>query len=101
MIHFKLYDENIVRNLKHSEKVKVVNKAVKLYRKEHPINLGNRVFSILLYCVVPPILIYVLFDFNLIIAWMAFSIFILNFIVGNRESTHIKPYLEQVLAQEK
>jgi hypothetical protein len=97
MFHFKLYDDSRLKDLKHTQKISIVNKAVKLYRKNHPVNLWTRLLLLFSVCVFPPVAIYITSEINLIIGWIALSIFILNIKLASDESPQVKPYLDKVL----
>ena len=97
MFYFKLYDDKRLKDLKHIKKIDVVNKAVRLYRKDKPLNTTSRLLTISIWCGVPSFVLFLIFNFSFAIGWFALTIFILNIKLANDESAKIEPYLEQVL----
>ena len=97
MFHFKLYEDKRLKNLKHSKKVEIVNNAVKLYRQDAPLNVKSRILTILIWCGIPALILFWVFDYGFAIGWFALSIFILEVKSANDESGNIEPYLSQVL----
>ncbi|GHB75505.1 hypothetical protein GCM10008107_26390 [Psychrosphaera saromensis] len=97
MFYFKLYDDKRLKDLKHSKKVEIVNNAVKLYRKDMPLNVTSRILSIITLCGIPALVLFLLFNLSFAVGWFALSIFILEVKVANDESINVEPYLNQVL----
>lgn len=97
MFYFKLYDDKRLKGLKHSEKVSIVNDAVKLFRKEKPINIPRRLLVLALWCAIPAIALLFAFNFSFAIGWFVLSTFILELKTASDESTEIEPYLNKVL----
>jgi hypothetical protein len=97
VFYFKLYDDKRLKHLKHSKKIEIVNKAVKLYRKDKPLNITNRLLTILIWCGVPALVLLLIFSFSFAIGWFALSIVILGIKTANDESAEIEPYLHKVL----
>ncbi|GMM84470.1 hypothetical protein [Pseudoalteromonas sp. MTN2-4] len=97
MFYFKLYDDKRLKDLKHSKKIEVVNEAVKLYRVDKPLNIIQRLLSMLFWCVIPALVLFSVFNFSFAIGWFALSIFILEVKTANDECAEIEPYLNQVL----
>jgi hypothetical protein len=98
VFYFKLYDDKRLKDLKHTKKIEIVNKAVKLYRKDKPLNITNRLLTMLIWCGVPAIALFLAFNFSFAISWLALSTFILNIKFARDESADIETYLNQVLA---
>ena len=78
MLYFKLYDDKRLKDLKHSKKIEIVNKAVKLYRKDNPLDITSRLLKMSIWCSIPAVVLFFVFNFSLAIAWFALSIFILD-----------------------
>lgn len=97
MFYFELYDDIRLQNLKHFKKVDVVNKAVKLYRKDKPLNLRKVVLSIFTICLIPALIFYFIFGVSLAVGWLSLSVFTLNIKAANNETPEVKPYLDQVI----
>jgi hypothetical protein len=97
VFYFKLYDDKRLKDLKHSKKIEVVNNAVKLYRKDKPLNLSSRLLTLLIWCAIPAFIVSVVFSFSFAIGLFALSIFILEIKLANDESSDIETYLNQVL----
>ena len=97
VFYFKLYDDMRLKNLKHSQKINIVNDAVKLYRKDCPINLSKVLLTILIVCLIPAILSYFFVGANLAIGWFSISILGLNIKTARDETSLVEPYLDQVI----
>jgi hypothetical protein len=97
VFYFKLYDDKRLKDLKHSKKIEIVNKAVKLYRKDKPLNITSRLMAMLIWCGIPAVVLFFVFNFSSAIAWFALSIFILDIKLANDESADVETYLDQVL----
>ena len=97
MFYFELYDDVRLKGIKHSKKISIVNKAVKLYREKHPINLGKRLLLTFVVCLLPAIILYLFTGVNMTIGWFGLSIFVLNIKLASDETPEVKPYLEQVI----
>ena len=97
MFYFRLYDDKRLDGLKHGKKISIVNDAVKLYRKDHPLNLKNRLLAGLIVCFVPVFISFLLVGFGFAIGWFALSSMLLEIRIASIESLQIEPYLDQVL----
>jgi len=97
VFYFKLYDDKRLKDLKQSSKIKIVNKAVKLYRKDKPLNITNRLLSMLIWCGIPALALFLIFNFSFAVSWFALSIFFLEIKLANDESADVETYLNQVL----
>jgi hypothetical protein len=97
VFYFKLYDDKRLKYFKHGKKIEIVNSAVKLYRQDSPLNIQNRIIEILIWCGIPALILFLVFNFNFAIGWFALSIFILEVKSANDESASIEPYLNRVL----
>lgn len=97
MFYFELYDDTRLQGLKHSKKINIVNDAVRLYRKDYPLNLSKRLLSIFIVCCIPALILLFLVSSSLAIGWLSLSAFILNIKLAGSESSQIKPYLDQVI----
>lgn len=97
MFYFKLYDDKRLIGLKHSKKIEVVNNAVKLFRKDKPLNMTNRLLSILIFCGIPAFIFGLLLGGGFSIGFFACTIIILNIKLANDETTDVETYLSQVL----
>lgn len=97
MFYFELYDSEKLNGFKHSQKVKIVDRAVKLYRNENPLNMPSRLLTLLIWCGFPSLALFLIFNLELAIGWFALSCFVLNVKLANDESTDIEPFLNQVL----
>lgn len=97
MFYFELYDDTRLQGLKHSKKVNIVNNAVRLYRKDYPLNLCKRLLSIFIVCCIPALILLFLVNGSLAIGWFSLSILILNIKFAGDESPQVKPYLDQVI----
>ncbi|MDP2562340.1 hypothetical protein [Psychrobium sp. 1_MG-2023] len=97
MFYFKLYDDKRLKDLKHSKKIEIVNNAVKLYRKDKPLNITSRLLTVLIWCGIPSLILFLVFSFSFAIGWLALSTFILNIKLANDESADVETYLNQVL----
>ena len=97
VFYFRLYDDKRLAGLKHGKKINIVNDAVKLYRKDHPLNLTNRLLAVLIVCFVPAFISFLLVGFGLAIGWFALSTMLLEMRAASIESPQIEPYLDQVL----
>ncbi|KGJ98569.1 hypothetical protein [Thalassotalea sp. ND16A] len=97
MFYFKLYDDKRLKELKHTKKIEIVNNAVKLYRKDKPLNISTRLLSILIWCAIPALILFLVSSFSFSIGWFSLSIFILNIKLANNESADVETYLNQAL----
>ena len=97
VLYFKLYDDKRLKDLKHSKKIEIVNNAVKLYRKDKPLNITSRLLAMLIWCGIPAVALFFVFNFSFAIGWFALSIFILEIKLANDESSDVEKYLNQVL----
>ncbi len=97
MFYFKLYDDKRLKDLKHSSKIEIVNNAVKLYRKDKPLNITSRLLAMCIWCGIPALVLFLVFSFSFAIGWFALSIFILEIKLANDESADVETYLNQVL----
>ena len=97
MFYFNLYDDKRLKGLKQSEKVEIVNSAVKQFREDKPINISRRLLIMFLWCGIPALVFLILFNFGFAIGWFALSILILGIKNTNDESAEIEPYLDKVL----
>ncbi len=97
MFYFKLYDDKRLQGLKHSKKINIVNDAVKLYRKDHPLNLTRRLLSIFIVCCIPALILLLLVGGSLAFGWFSLSIIFWNIIAAGNESSQVKPYLDHVI----
>lgn len=97
MFYFKLYDDMRLKNFKHSKKINIVNDAVKLYRKDSPLNLSKVLLTIFIACLIPALLSYFFVGANLAIAWFSISILGLNIKTARDETPLVEPYLDQVI----
>jgi len=97
VFYFKLYDDKRLKDLKHSTKIKIVNKAVKLCRKDKPLNITSRLLAMLIWCGIPALVLFLIFNFSFAASWFALSIFILEIKLANDESADVETYLNQVL----
>lgn len=97
MFYFKLYDDPRLQNLKHNEKIIVVNNAVKLYRKDNSINLTRVFLLAVAMCFVPAVILYLISGVWLSVGWFSLSTFALGAKIASDESPLIEPYLDQVL----
>ena len=97
MFYFKLYDDKRLKGLKQSEKIEIVNSAVKQFRKDKPINISRRLLIMFLWCGIPALVFLILFNFGFAIGWFALSILILGIKTASDESAGIEPYLDKVL----
>jgi hypothetical protein len=86
-----------LRGFKHSKKINIVNDAVKLYRKDSPLNLSKVLLSIFIVCLIPALLSYFFVGVNLAVAWFSISILGLNIKTARDETSQIEPYLDQVI----
>lgn len=97
MFYFKLYDDKRLKDPKHSKKIEIVNSAVKIYRKDKPLNVTSRLLAMLIWSGIPALVLFIVFNFGLAIGWFTLSIFIIVLKSANDESADIEPYLNQVL----
>lgn len=97
MFYFELYDDNRLQGLKHSKKINIVNNAVRLFRKDYPLNLNKRLLPIFIVCCIPALISLFLVSGSLAISWFSLSIFILNIKFASDESPQVRPYLDQVI----
>ena len=95
--YFNLYDDKRLKGLKQSEKMEIVNSAVKQFREDKPINISRRLLIMFLWCGIPALVFLILFNFGFAIGWFALSILILGIKNANDESAEIAPYLDKVL----
>ena len=95
MFHFRLYNDEKLKGFKHFEKVAIVNRAIKLSRQEHPVNLVLRLILISTFCLLPGSLLYYFYGISLAIPWSVFSILILNIKLASNEIEVLKPYVVQ------
>ncbi|MCW8091017.1 hypothetical protein [Alteromonas sp. ASW11-130] len=97
MFYFKLYRDKRLKNLKYREKVQVVNRAVKLYRKDKPVKLTSRLLGVLVWCGIPASILFFMFSWNAAIGLFPLFIFILEIKTANDESGDVRKYLHQVV----
>ena len=97
VFYFELYDDTRLQGLKYSRKIKLVNDAVKLYRKDYPLNLTKRLLSIFIVCGIPALISLFMVSGGLAIGWFSLSILILNIKIAGDESPQVKPYLDQLI----
>ncbi|MBO9490856.1 hypothetical protein J7384_10855 [Endozoicomonas sp. G2_1] len=60
-------------------------------------NIISRVLTMLIWCGIPAIALFLVFNFSFAIGWFALSIFILEIKLANDESADVETYLNQVL----
>jgi hypothetical protein len=76
VFYFKLYDDIRLKDYKHTKKIEIVNKAVKLYRKDKPLNITNRLLTMLIWCAVPAIVLFLVLNFSLVlVGWRYLHLF--------------------------
>jgi len=97
VLYFKLYDDERLKDLKHSKKIEVVNSAAKLYRKDNPLNVISRLLAVIIWCCIPAIILFFVFGFSFSVGFFTVSIIILNSKLANDESVDVEAYLNQVL----
>mgnify|MGYP003385029664 CR=1 FL=1 len=101
MLYFKLYDDERLKDLKHSKKIEVVNNAAKIYRKDNPLNVISRLLAVIIWCCIPAIILFFVFvfvfGFSFSVGFFTVSIIILNSKLANDESVDVEAYLNQVL----
>ena len=97
MLYFKLYDDERLKDLKHSKKIEVVNNAAKIYRKDNPLNVISRLLAVIIWCCIPAIILFFVFVFSFSVGFFTVSIIILNSKLANDESVDVEAYLNQVL----
>jgi hypothetical protein len=97
VFYFELYDDTRLKGLKHSKKINLVNDAVRLYRKDNPLNLTRILLSIFIICCIPALILFLLVGSSLAIGWFSLSILGLNIKTAHDESPLVKPYLEQTV----
>jgi len=97
VLYFKLYDDERLKDLKHSKKIEVVNNAAKIYRKDNPLNVISRLLAVIIWCCIPAIILFFVFGFSFSVGFFTVSIIILNSKLANDESVDVEAYLNQVL----
>ena len=97
MFHFALYNDKRLMHLENAEKRKVISLAIKLYRKEHPLNWHRRL-SLLVFCVfLPALLIYIFHGTSFIVSWICISSMFIGYQLESKETPEIIPYLDKVI----
>ena len=99
MFTVHLYDEPSLQGLSRGQKEKVINKAVKLYRKDYPIDIKKRVGLVVAICFFPALILFYLLGSSSALAWAVISSLALGFRFSARESVGAKTYIHQVLKQ--
>ena len=98
MYHFKLYDDERLVSLNRKEKHRIVNKAIKTYRNENPVNWIKRLSLFALVSFLPALIIYVFIGSSFVTGWLAISSFILAVKLARDETPNILPYLDKELS---
>ena len=100
MFHFKLYNDERLVGLNHKEKQKIISKAMKAYRKQHPVDLFRRLTLFACFSIIPSIVIYLLNGQQWTINWFCVSGLLLSWKLAHDETPAIMPFLSQVLAEQ-
>jgi hypothetical protein len=97
MYYFAIYSDKRLARFNHSEKVNVVNQAIKLYRQEHPLNLVKRLLVLFAFCGMPAVLILLTVNGGFAMAWLSVSVFLINIKIMADERSKIKAYIGQAI----
>lgn len=98
MFYFKLYDDPEIKDYSASVKNKIIHKAVKLSREEHPLNLKKRLAILFGFVFLPAAVLYYFFDFDIALSWAVAVTMILGIKLDSMETPYIKPFLAQAKA---
>jgi len=101
VLYFKLYDDPILAGYSTSEKNKIIHTAVKLSRKDYPLNLVKRLAILSGVVFLPAFVIYYYFSLDAAISWTVASTMIVSIKLNSLETPIIKPYLTQATAMVK
>lgn len=97
MFHFALLDDPKLSTYNYRKRREFITQAIKLYRKEHPINLTNVTLLLVFVVLAPTLIFYLYIGFNAAVAWGATSTIFLDIKIAAKESPHIKRYLDKVI----
>jgi len=98
VFYFKLYDDPMLAGYSVSEKNRIIHSAVKLSRKDYPVNLIKRLAILGGVVFLPAFLIYYFISLDAAISWTVAVTMIVSIKLNNIETPTIKPYLTQAIA---
>lgn len=98
MFYFKLYDDPELAGYSASVKNKIIHSAVKLSRKEHPLNLVKRLSILFGVVFLPAFIIYYFFSLDAALSWTVAITMIVSIKLNSLETPIIKPYLAEAKA---
>ena len=93
VFYFKLYDDPLVKDYSASVKNKIIYKAVKLSRKEYPLNFKKRLAVLFGFVFLPAGALYYFFDYDLALSWTVAMTMVLGIKLDSMETPYIKPFL--------
>ena len=99
MFYLKLYDDPEIKDYSASVENKIIHKAVKLSRREHPLNLKKRLAILFGFVFLPATALYYFFGFDVAVSWTAVLTMILGIKLDSLETPYIKPFLAEAKAQ--
>jgi len=97
VFYFKLFENTKLADFSVSEKNKIINIAVKLARKDNPLNIKKRVLMLFLFSIVPAIIVHFIAGFDSALSVLIISTLVMNFIMAKNETPMIEPYLEDAI----
>lgn len=95
MFYFKLYDDPELIGYSTSVKNKIIHTAVKLSRKDNPLNLRKRLAILSGVVFFPAFIVYYCFSLDAAISWSVALTMIVGIKLDSLETPTIKPYLTQ------
>lgn len=99
MFYFKLFESRKLADFSVSEKNKIINIAIKLFRKDFPLNVQKRLLILSAIVFIPCIILYFLLTLSIAITWLVLATIVLNVIMANAETPAIEKYLESAIQE--
>lgn len=99
MFYIKLFENSKLAAFSVSEKNKIINLAIKKSRKDFPLDIKKRAFTLFGIVIVPMLIIHSVFSFEGALPWLLLSTFALNFRMATIETPNIEPYLDSAITE--
>ncbi len=97
MFHFKLYDDKRLTEYSVSVKHKIIRTALKLSRKDNPLNIVKRLTILFFAVFLPAFVIFYFFGFDAAVAWAVASTMIVGIKLDSLETPTVEPYLSKAI----
>jgi len=101
MYQFLLYDDERLTKFDSKKRDAIILSAIKNYRKDKPINLMQRIYTLTAISFVPALFILFFTSVSFSLAWFLASILIATSIWAQRETPNILPYIDKELTNKK